>query len=224
MLKTAQLTLAAFLVLVAPAAAQSRSVSLVSGSASATNTAATFNAASADGSRVFFTTTESIVGSAGGDGDGVADIYRNEGATTTLITPNTASVATFDGISADGSRVFFHTTEQFGADADSAADIYQAVAGSYTLLTGGAANTAAVFKGASADGTKVFFETAEGISDGRRRRRRLPGRGRGDHLAHREREPPKLATTVHPPTEAGSSFIRSTSSATGTPTPRPTCT
>lgn len=161
MLKSAQLALATFLMFAAPAAADSRTVELISGSGA--NTAATFNGSSTDGSRVFFTTTEAIPGT--GDADGAADIYMRQGTTTTLITPGTASVASFDGISADGSRVFFHTTENLGGDADAAADVYQVIGGSYTLLTGGTTNTAAVFKGASADGTRVFFETAENISD-----------------------------------------------------------
>jgi hypothetical protein len=160
MLKTARLTLAAFLLFAAPAVAQDRTVELISGSGA--NTAATFNASSADGSRVFFTTNEAIPNA--GDGDAAADIYMRQGTTTTLITPTTASVASFDGISADGSRVFFHTTENLGGDADTAADVYQVVGGVYTLLTAGTTNTPAIFKGASADGTKVFFETTEALN------------------------------------------------------------
>ncbi len=67
----------------------------------------------------------------------LADIYMRQGTTTTLITPGTTAVVTFDGISNDGSRVFFHTVQQLIDDTDGASDIYQAQAGAYTLLTPG---------------------------------------------------------------------------------------
>ena len=93
-----------------------------------------------------------------------------QGTTTTLVTPNTASQVTFDGINADGSKVYFHTIEDLGAEGDGAvSDIYQAQGGTFTLLTPGTPTAAQTFKGSSTDGTRVFFETSEqvaGTTDG----------------------------------------------------------
>jgi hypothetical protein len=135
---------------------------------------ATFEGASADGSRVFFTTDEKLV-TAGtpADGDSQTDVYQRSGSTTTLIStgPNGGSGANgafFDGASADGSRVFFRTTEKLvtPADADSSFDVYQRTNGTATTListgpNGGSGANEARFLDASADGSRVFFRTTE---------------------------------------------------------------
>src|SRR5215208_1250988 len=79
---------------------------------------ANYRALSADGSRVFFSTDESLIT---GDTDSSTDIYGRTGSTTTLISQgaaacqpgcgNAATNVTFRDISTDGTRVFFTTTE-----------------------------------------------------------------------------------------------------------------
>src|SRR5262245_45417808 len=73
--------------------------------------------ASADGTKVFFTTLESLVSA---DTDTVADVYERSGGQTTLVStgPNGGSgdfIASFMSASADGSRVFFQTRESLVA-------------------------------------------------------------------------------------------------------------
>jgi len=127
-----------------------------------------FSGASADGSRVFFRTGAKLTVD---DTDSAADIYLREGATTTLISTgptggNGAISAFFSGTSADGSRVFFRTTEPLVADdTDSAQDVYLREGTSTTLIStgpaGGNAAIGAAFSGASVDGSRVFFITSE---------------------------------------------------------------
>ena len=81
---------------------------------------ATFDAASADGSRVFFSTDESLVAA---DTDGSQDVYERSGGTTTIhsIGPtggNGGPRASFVGSSETGSRVFIETTERLNSVAD----------------------------------------------------------------------------------------------------------
>ena len=113
---------------------------LISGrnDASATTTApAAFGGASADGSRVFFTTTEKLVTA---DDDTATDVYQRSAGITTLISggANGGAGVTYRGASADGSRVFFETSEKLDpvADQDGAADVYVASGGTFTLLSG----------------------------------------------------------------------------------------
>jgi hypothetical protein len=134
---------------------------------------ASFDGASADGSKVFFKTTEQL---AAGDVDTDFDTYQRSGGVTTLVSTNTAGTATgandafFDGASADGTKVFFETDEQLDPDdADTADDIYQRFGGVTTLVstdTSGNANgpDTAFYGGTSSDGTKVFFETDEQLA------------------------------------------------------------
>jgi hypothetical protein len=129
---------------------------------------ASFGGASADGSRVFFHTTERLVAA---DTDAVLDLYERSGGTTSLVSAgiingNGAFVAVLDGASADGSRVFFHTSERLvAADTDNAQDVYERSGGTTSLVSAGAIDgnddSSAIFRGASADGTRVFFETDE---------------------------------------------------------------
>lgn len=94
---------------------------------------ARFNQASADTSRVVFTTGEGVLGE---DDDGEDDIYLRdvEAGTSSLITiaPSYCPLkkgncgATFVGSSEDGSRVFFRTVERFTLeDGDNEADVYE---------------------------------------------------------------------------------------------------
>jgi hypothetical protein len=86
-----------------------------------------FEGASADGTRVFFTSFEQLVS---GDTDSALDVYERSGGTTSRISRgNGSSLAVFRGASADGSAVFFTTFESvFADDIDDAVDIY----GAYT--------------------------------------------------------------------------------------------
>ena len=82
---------------------------------------------SADGSRVFFTTDESLVA---GDADSLQDIYERQGTATTLVSTgpnggNGAHAAFFAEASDDGTRVFFHTGEKLvSGDTDASLDVY----------------------------------------------------------------------------------------------------
>jgi hypothetical protein len=132
---------------------------------------ASFAAASYDGSRVFFHTTESLVAS---DTDApIQDVYERAGGVTTLISApgNGPHYATLDGISTDGARVFFHTYEQLvGQDTDVWNDVYERYSGQTTLISTGPASTSganiAFYDGNSDDGTRVFFETDENVTSG----------------------------------------------------------
>ena len=133
---------------------------------------ATFDSAIADGSRVFFSTDESLVAA---DTDSSQDVYERSGGATTIhsIGPtdgNGNPRATFVGASATGSRVFIETSEPLNdvLDRDGLLDVYESTGGSVTLVTPGANNiqgaTHAYFAGASADGTRVFLRTEESIA------------------------------------------------------------
>ena len=84
-----------------------------------------FSRASADGTRVLFTTLEQLVP---GDTDGSEDVYERSGGTTSRISRGNGSFpALFAGGSADGSAVFFITVERvFADDVDLSVDIYGA--------------------------------------------------------------------------------------------------
>jgi hypothetical protein len=135
---------------------------------------ATFGGASADGTRVFFETSEPLQL---GDYDTAEDVYERAGGTTTRISTGPAggngdvSDATFEGASADGTRVFFKTAEALEAgDTDTTADIYERAGGTTTRIStglgGGNGAFGASFIGASADGTRVFFGTGEPLEAG----------------------------------------------------------
>jgi hypothetical protein len=86
-----------------------------------------YDKASRDGTRVFFTTDESLLS---GDTDTVQDIYERQSNTTSLISigpngGNGAYAAFFGDASDDGTRVFFHTGEKLTSDdTDSQLDVY----------------------------------------------------------------------------------------------------
>ncbi len=103
------------------------------------------------------------------DGDSWWDIYERAAGTTTLGSGGDqfAPFLALKGISADGTRAFFSTTESLAAsDTDTWSDIYERSGGTTTLVSGGtagvpSANTDASFGGVSQDGSRVFFTTAE---------------------------------------------------------------
>ena len=133
----------------------------------------TFGGASADGARVFFATDEALDA---GDTDSRIDLYERFGSTTTRVSTgpsggNGAFDATFEGSSADGTRVFFTTNESLDAgDTDTFPDIYERSGSTTTRITtgpsGGNGNFYVFFRGASADGTRVFFTTNESLEPG----------------------------------------------------------
>ena len=136
-----------------------------------------FAAASSDGSTVFFTTAEGLVGA---DSNEATDVYRRSGAGPELVTSGTCSQgsdcgSTFNDSSPDGDTVLFSTTEPLvSGDTDADTDVYSAEAPGWSpvLLSIGEAgclpacgNGAApsIFK-AAPDGSTVFFTTSESLS------------------------------------------------------------
>lgn len=77
-------------------------------------------------------------------------------------TPASGANAAYSGISGDGTRIWFETTDKLvAADNDTAKDVYERSGGVTTLISGGTLNIAANFVGANADGTDVAFTTGE---------------------------------------------------------------
>jgi RTX calcium-binding nonapeptide repeat (4 copies) len=122
---------------------------------------------SADGTHVFWHTSESLVSE---DGDNAQDIYERVGGVTRLVSDSPADEnkdAVIGDVSADGSRVFFTTPEAIlPADSDGVTDVYERSAGATTLLSdrvqGGPDEAqAAALTGTSSDGTRVFLTTRE---------------------------------------------------------------
>ena len=132
-----------------------------------------FRGASADGTRIFFQSNEALVTA---DTDTRMDIYERSGATTTLLSTgpaggNGAFNASFSANSADGTRVFFRTSEQLvSGDTDTTQDLYERFNGTTTLMStgpaGGNGPFQVIFSGISQDGSKVFFDTAESLVAG----------------------------------------------------------
>ena len=85
---------------------------------------------------------------------------------------NGAFGVTYGGISQDGTKVFFTSSEQLvAADTDTAVDLYQRAAGVTTRLSAGPAggNSSldnAIFDGSSTDGSIVYFSTTEPLTTG----------------------------------------------------------
>lgn len=145
---------------------------LISGGAG--DVTASFAAASADGSHVFFTSAEKLLGA---DEDEANDVYEWTGGALDLITPATCSGlcgANFDAVSADSSRLLFSTAAPLVAeDEDEYDDIYlqQVSGGEPVLVSRGESGCPGCFNGefdarfneASADATRVVFTTTEPI-------------------------------------------------------------
>jgi hypothetical protein len=129
-----------------------------------------FDGSSADGTQVFFDTTESLVAT---DTDTRADVYDRSAGTTTQISTgsaggNGAFDAFFEGSSQDGQRVFFATPESLEpGDTDASSDVYERFLGGTTHISfgpnGGNAALSAFFDGTSSDGTIMFFNTRESL-------------------------------------------------------------
>jgi hypothetical protein len=135
---------------------------------------ATFEQASGDGTRVFFSTNESLVEA---DTDHSADVYARdlETGTTMLVTSGEAGCppgcgngpfhAEFARASKDGSEAFFVTSEQLvAADTDSSPDIYVRDLETETtklVSAGGNGEFDASLRGISPNGTWAYFTTAE---------------------------------------------------------------
>jgi hypothetical protein len=129
-----------------------------------------FDGSSLDGTRVWFDTAELLDPS---DTDVRSDVYqRFSGATTRVstgsINSNQAIDAFFAGGSADGTRVFFTTTEKLEpTDTDNSTDVYERFGGATTHISigpsGGNAAIGAFLDAVSTDGTHVFFNTRESL-------------------------------------------------------------
>ncbi|HEX6689484.1 MAG TPA: hypothetical protein VF085_12610 [Solirubrobacterales bacterium] len=139
---------------------------------------ATFDGASTDGQRVFFSTRERLTA---GDTDNFSDVYMRDlkAKATTLVSggANGPFDANFVGMSGDGGRVFFSTREKLsGDDSDDSFDVYVRAIGAPGLIErvsqgatacapacgNGAAD--ASFLGASSDGTEVAFGSSEPLT------------------------------------------------------------
>jgi hypothetical protein len=133
----------------------------------------TFGGASEDGSHVFFETNDRLDGA---DTDEFADVYDWSGGTPILVSTGSGGAngefnATYAGSSADGSSVYFQTSEQLDAgDTDSAQDVYMRSGGETSLVStgpaGGNAAIAAEFRWASPDDSTdaVIFATSEALT------------------------------------------------------------
>ena len=134
---------------------------------------AIFKAASANGNRVFFETSDKLVSS---DLDSSNDVYQYQAGTTTLMSTgpdggNGAMTANLDAISETGTRLYFHTNEPLvAADTDGFSDVYERSGTTLTQVSvgpnGGNGPRHADFAGASSDGTRIFFETDESLVTG----------------------------------------------------------
>jgi hypothetical protein len=154
----------------------SGATTLVSGGSGAFNPF--YEGASADGSKVFFDTTEALVtGSCPNvafDCDSSNDTYQRDSGGLTLIstgtTTNGAFNAFFEGSSQDGSKVFFRTAEKVeSTDTDSSTDVWQRSSGATTQISTGTNHNGAFFAsfdGSSTDGSRVFWSTAEQVETG----------------------------------------------------------
>jgi hypothetical protein len=130
-----------------------------------------YEGASADGQHVFLDSLYPVVPA---DTDGCVDVYERFGEETRLVsTGPTASpsfpapncdLARYDGLSADGSHVFFSSYDHLVPEDEGGNDIYQRVGDTVSLLTtypgydGNCIDTPQ-FGNASADGHTVLFST-----------------------------------------------------------------
>jgi Tol biopolymer transport system component len=131
---------------------------------------AKFGGYSPGGTRVYFTTDESLAAT---DTDSAADVY--ERATTGTFRhisddptgPDANAEAEFSGVSGEGDRVRFRTNERMAAsDTDNEADLYElSPGGELTHVTRDPTGTEDAYPadvvGASGDGTRVYVTTLE---------------------------------------------------------------
>lgn len=133
--------------------------------------------ASADGSRVFFSTSERLTAD---DLDRSRDVYAWSGGRLTRVSTgskggNGRNNCGLESISADGTRVIFSTAERLEPDdKDASVDIYERVAGETRRVSGrrsvGNGRFGSRFVAASPDARRVYFETQEGLVSGDRDR------------------------------------------------------
>ncbi len=134
---------------------------------------------SADGSHVFFETTQKMT--ADDNDTNRNDVYDRSGGDTTLVSkpagladPDSADVTGADaGGPSDGSHVFFETTQKMTPDDNDTNrnDVYERSAGTTSLVSAptGVADPDtgnATFRNRSTDGSRVFFTTAEKLTSG----------------------------------------------------------
>lgn len=122
---------------------------------------------------VVFSTTEQLVAA---DTDGSRDVYERVGGVTKLISTgpeggNGEFGANFVGASADGSKVFFVTSERLvPQDTDSSPDVYMRTGSTTVLVSAGQTNGNGPFpadlRGVSQSGSKAFFTTEERLTEG----------------------------------------------------------
>lgn len=134
---------------------------------------AMFAWASPDGSSscVIFTTAEQLTTE---DTDSAIDVYQRCGSTTSLLSTGPEGSggnfdASFAGASADGSKVFFFTSESLSSeDTDESPDIYvHSTEGTRLVSTGpvgGNGEYSASLQGVSSDGARAFFLTQERLT------------------------------------------------------------
>jgi hypothetical protein len=133
-------------------------------------TPATFVGATPTGSKVFFTTDERLTEN---DTDEAGDVYVRDPseAAAVLATPGGAAPVTFQGASADGTKVVFETAEKLDlSDTDEEADVYERdiSAGTTKLVSGGAcplppAECIPLYRATAADGS-VLLQTKAQLS------------------------------------------------------------
>lgn len=163
--------------------------SLTLGTSAAQAGPAEYAGSSADGGKVFFSTTAKLV--PGDTDNGFRDVYeRFEDTVKGVETDVTREISTgptggndsyhaeFDGVSSDGVKVFFSTAESLVAeDEDHSTDIYMRniSTGATTLVSHGGVACAPVcgngafpvtFVGATPSGSKAFFITSEQMAEG----------------------------------------------------------
>lgn len=126
-------------------------------------------AASRDRTRAFFNTAEALVAE---DTDGASDAYERTAGTTILISTGPsgqgAGSSFLRGVSEDGARAFFTTTDALVAeDGDQCIDLYERSAGTTKLVSSGVPPVPTRFlgcadlrwEGVSRDGSRVFLRT-----------------------------------------------------------------
>jgi hypothetical protein len=117
-------------------------------------------------STCIFDTGEQLVAA---DNDASTDVYERSSGTTKRVSAgqingNGASSAVFADASADGTRVFFESSEKLvSADTDASTDVYERSDGTTSRVSAGNGPFNAGFEGASPDGSALFFATEEKV-------------------------------------------------------------
>jgi hypothetical protein len=134
---------------------------------------ATFAGATADGSRVFFRTAESMAAT---DLDTARDVYERTAAGDVVhvsdnpIGPDSASAAELVHVAPGGEAVILTTSERWApADTDATNDLYRrSSSGELTLVSDGESgvdvDADVAFEAASRDGSRVIFTTREALT------------------------------------------------------------